>query len=533
MSIPGRGFGFLLARSYHSQSLYSGVLGWGWDHNYNKRLLEMYGGDIIYYNGSGRRERFKVVKKDTKIVGYESPSGWFTELKKTEDGNFRHIYPNRTIEFFDTNGRLVKIQDRNQNKMEFYYNLSGQLTTVMDTMGRLYDFEYYEFELEDNDEGEVDACVKVTSGRLKTVTDPTGRQVEFTYDTTTGDLIKSDFEGRAFQYTYDSLKTNIKLEHNLVTVTDPKNQNSITLTYDDENKVTAQNIGGAAVGFVFNASAATVTDSNNNVKTYSHDIDGHALSITENSYSTTFSYTPKDGQVSKVTYPEGNFTSYKYDSLNIDRLKQGNLKKTSQAPGSRGAVEASKDTVFTYQNRFNIPDTITTPNGMTVNHEVNKESGNIEKSDVGFAGSSYFPATTYSSSYSYKDYGLLKKEITPSGTTNYDYYMASTYGGSDAEGEGYLKKINSPSGTQNFKQYNGTGNLVNYSNSQGISAQYTTNSFNEVTKEDISAAGSLSPMNYRGDYAYDDNGNLEFKATASGSPESSLNNNYSYTYDAR
>ncbi|MCP4143020.1 MAG: hypothetical protein GY755_22480, partial [Chloroflexi bacterium] len=89
MSIPGRGFDFLLARTYHSQSLYSGVLGWGWDHNYNKRLLEMYGGDVIYYDGSGRRERFKAIKKDSKIVGYESPRGWFTQLKKTEDGNFR------------------------------------------------------------------------------------------------------------------------------------------------------------------------------------------------------------------------------------------------------------------------------------------------------------------------------------------------------------------------------------------------------------------------------------------------------------
>ncbi|MCP4157200.1 MAG: RHS repeat protein, partial [bacterium] len=45
--------------------------------------------------------------------------------------------------------------------------------------------------------------------------------------------------------------------------------------------------------------------------------------------------------------------------------------------------------------------------------------------------------------------------------------------------------------------------------------------------------GSLSPMNYRADYAYDNNGNLETKTTASGSPESALNNNYSYTYDAR
>jgi len=33
LSIPGRGFDFVFARTYRSQSIYSGPLGWGWDHN--------------------------------------------------------------------------------------------------------------------------------------------------------------------------------------------------------------------------------------------------------------------------------------------------------------------------------------------------------------------------------------------------------------------------------------------------------------------------------------------------------------------
>ncbi|NIO85733.1 MAG: hypothetical protein GTN53_34675, partial [Candidatus Aminicenantes bacterium] len=55
--IPGRGFDFVFQRTYRSQAIYSGPLGWGWDHNYNKRLVELYSGDIIYYDGTGRRER--------------------------------------------------------------------------------------------------------------------------------------------------------------------------------------------------------------------------------------------------------------------------------------------------------------------------------------------------------------------------------------------------------------------------------------------------------------------------------------------
>ena len=39
LHIPGRGFDFVFARAYRSQAIYSAPLGWGWDHNYNKRLV--------------------------------------------------------------------------------------------------------------------------------------------------------------------------------------------------------------------------------------------------------------------------------------------------------------------------------------------------------------------------------------------------------------------------------------------------------------------------------------------------------------
>jgi len=38
LSITGRGFDFVFRRTYRSQVTYSGPIGWGWDHNYNKRL---------------------------------------------------------------------------------------------------------------------------------------------------------------------------------------------------------------------------------------------------------------------------------------------------------------------------------------------------------------------------------------------------------------------------------------------------------------------------------------------------------------
>ncbi len=207
MVIPGRGFDFVFKRTYRSRVLYPGVMGWGWDHNYNRRLLELPGGDVIYFDGTGRRERFTFA--DNR---YTAPAGWFTQLKKMVDGSFRHIFADRTIEYFDGYGRLTKIRDRNGNRLEFYYSLGGQLAGVLDTMGRMIEFEYFPFDSTD---------ITGKSARLKKITDFSGRTVTYTYDDTTGDLKEVDFMGRIKKYTY-SQDADISLAHNLEQYIDPR-----------------------------------------------------------------------------------------------------------------------------------------------------------------------------------------------------------------------------------------------------------------------------------------------------------------------
>ncbi|MCG2811866.1 MAG: DUF6531 domain-containing protein [Candidatus Aminicenantes bacterium] len=84
--IPGRGFDFDFHRVYKSRVIYSGPLGWNWDHTYNRRLLELPAGDILYFNGMGRRERYVAQKAGDIVTGYEAPAGSLTELKKRQDG---------------------------------------------------------------------------------------------------------------------------------------------------------------------------------------------------------------------------------------------------------------------------------------------------------------------------------------------------------------------------------------------------------------------------------------------------------------
>ncbi|MCU0289551.1 MAG: hypothetical protein MUF15_24550 [Acidobacteria bacterium] len=134
------------------------------------------------------------------------------------------------VEFFDAYGSLVKIQDRNRNRMEFFYDMVGQLTAVMDTMGRLIEFEYYPFELEADEIGEPNARFKATSGRLKQIIDFSGRKVEYKYDETTGNLLEKAFNGRIVKYTYSADNSDVKLAHNLQTVTDPKGQTILNVS---------------------------------------------------------------------------------------------------------------------------------------------------------------------------------------------------------------------------------------------------------------------------------------------------------------
>ncbi|MCP4149111.1 MAG: hypothetical protein GY757_15290, partial [bacterium] len=399
MSIPGRGFDFLLARTYRSQSLYSGVLGWGWDHNYNKRLLEMYGGDIIYYDGSGRRERFKAIIEDDEITGYESPPGWFTELKRTADGNYRHISPDKTIEFFDANGKIVKIQDRLQNKMVFYYNLSGQLTTVMDTMGRLYDFEYYEFEFEEDENGVEDARVKITSGRLKSITDFSGRKVAYTYDTETGDLFQVDrnsgtLEGvktlsRKTRYIYEPDAADLKLRHNLRKIIDPRgvvlgDSPVLTVHYTTEDIVEKQDFIELDRDIVFTITDGTtrVFDAKNNIKTYTI-VDQHVKIFDDSVFETGFEYDPQGhGLVTLITYPKKNKTKYIYDLEKKSRRSRGNIRfvRNISAPDADDET-TTIETIYTYHPDNNLVVCIGDPKGNNT-YIVRNPNGNIKKTHI-------------------------------------------------------------------------------------------------------------------------------------------------------
>jgi RHS repeat-associated protein len=539
LHIPGRGFDFVFARTYRSQAIYSGVLGWGWDHNYNKRLVELYSGDIIYYDGSGRRERYK---KDQNTGKYQSPKGWFVELSRSEDGQFYLIYPDRTIEHYDSIGRLIKIQDRNRNYMEFYYNVSGQLSAIMDTMGRIIDFEYYPFAKETDDNGIPEGRVNILSGRLHRIIDYSGRTIEFIYNDQTGDLWQVDFMGRVKKYIYTT-NDDIKLAHNLEKIIDPlgvaSNSPVLTVTYDSYDNVDKQRYieMDADIDFTIGnpspPSTTTVTDAMGNIKIFDFPADNR-LDVTNGGHTVKYEFND-DRLITRIDFPEGNYVTYEYyPAIGSNKHPAGNLHFLRQFPGPAGGdILETEYKYHTWSNQVNyIKDA--KGNETFIDHDNN---GNIDKIAL--------PGINQPYDYDYypvgkpEIYGVLKSITDPEGNvTEYEYYPENNPGGGSNTLQsrmmntnigGYLKKVTvDRNGVNLFKSYvyNQLGYLIESEDGEGVETVYdyidqngNLNPYGEVQQLIQGAGGSNTgqpPANLITTFTYDANGNVDMEASSSG-----------------
>ncbi|MCP4052927.1 MAG: hypothetical protein GY739_07660, partial [Mesoflavibacter sp.] len=240
----------------------------------------------------------------------------------------------RNVVFFDASGKLIKIQDRNHNKMIFYYDFEGRLSGIMDTMGRMYSFDYYPLEID-----EVTAEVALESGRLKTITDYTGRKVEYTYNIDTGDLETVDFEGRVTKYKYTQ-SNNITLAHNLEKIIDPRgavldDSPVLTIGYSAIDRVATQRFAenDRDILFSIGETTTTVTDARGIDKIFKH-LAENKREIVVDGFTTSIELNT-DTLIEKITLPEGNSIRYTYDSQNENRLGQGNV-KTATRTGKNG-----------------------------------------------------------------------------------------------------------------------------------------------------------------------------------------------------
>jgi hypothetical protein len=93
----------------------------------------------------------------------------------------------------------------------------------------MINISYYPFEKINIDTA--DEYYSPLSGRIREITDFTGRTAVFTYDDNSADLTAIQFAGRTVKYTYSSLSEDIRQSHNLLSGTDPKSQDILAMIY--------------------------------------------------------------------------------------------------------------------------------------------------------------------------------------------------------------------------------------------------------------------------------------------------------------
>ncbi|MFN6554606.1 RHS repeat-associated core domain-containing protein [Mycolicibacterium septicum] len=235
LEVAGLGLNFRLVRTYLSQAVYRGPIGFGWDHSYNLWLREdretQPDGSIrnVVYrsNGQVREDRYVQLLDDadpappalgdTADAVFEGPPGFFDRLVKT-NGTYQLELVSGVTVFYGQFGagnplrpwQAERIKDLNGNALELIYDADGRLTRVIDPVGKVFSFHY-------------DAL-----NQLRTVRDETGRRdVLYTIDDV-GDLVGVDVRpvdaklGVETDYEYSGPNALIELQHNMVRVINPQ-----------------------------------------------------------------------------------------------------------------------------------------------------------------------------------------------------------------------------------------------------------------------------------------------------------------------
>ncbi|MEZ5082286.1 MAG: DUF6531 domain-containing protein [Bacteroidales bacterium] len=294
--IPGQSLNLEIIFSYNSGR--SGAdygFGHGWTFNYNQ-FYEFDGNDLLFDKNDGGKDRYI-----WNGISYNPPVGVYNELTEYSPGQFV-LKTKHGIKFYfenSTHKKLTKIEDRNSNELLLTYT-NGQVTLITDPYGRQLLFDYDQ------------------NGHLIKITDPNHipqREITYEYDPV-GNMIKvTNPAGNFITYGYG-------LWRNLTHITDARG-NMYTVSYNsnkavDELSCLAENTKSTIHYNDLNkeTSVEDFVTAGNTITTYIYDNNARISQLQTTFGTTSFSYDANNSIIS-VTDPNGNATTYTYDSKGI------------------------------------------------------------------------------------------------------------------------------------------------------------------------------------------------------------------------
>lgn len=357
VNVTGGAHDLEVTRTYNSKSVENGWFGYGWGSVYETFLVVLPDGSVVVHeNGSGAETRFipkeavnveaasekiiaamkkqsnlsdsavKTLKQrlatdleqrqayarkygvDTQLpagtVLYSNDRGIQT-LTKEADG-YKRVGAEGRVDFFDKDGKLAKITDKNGYGISFEYK-EKKLVSIKDSQGKQLFFDWY------------------PTGKLKAAWSVGDKKATYTYSAA-GDLIEStDVEGNNYKYEYDA-------RHNMTAI-NYKDGKKMQMKYDSKTQ-----------------SALEVIEPNGDSTKYKYEFNPKNP---EMHYWTTVIKKPKDGQEYSSRYeyelkskPDGQQYTYRV-ATEVDSIKTETI--YSECCGLPLKITRGKDvTTFEY-----------------------------------------------------------------------------------------------------------------------------------------------------------------------------------------
>lgn len=312
--IPGRALFLQSVRAYNSLTSHlPGPFGYGWTFNYGTGLEPDADGSVILRLGDGSARRYL----PNGTGGFLAPSATFSQLAKLADGTFTLTHKHGTVYEFSSEGRLLRIVDKNANAVTLTYD-NGKLVRITDPSGRAL------------------VVTENAEGRITRIVDPAGTVTDYEYGAQ-GDLVRVTAPGYQAVYTYDG-------RHHMLSFADTRSQlpfDKGSFVYDEFGRVSVEKdaFGRTLETFSYDLTAqglkTTVTDGQGALTVDSYDqlgrwtrrqdAMGAATQLTYDEKGSLTRLVAANGAVSEMTYdakgnlltykdPTGGVVSYEYDS---------------------------------------------------------------------------------------------------------------------------------------------------------------------------------------------------------------------------